>query len=228
MQAILPPEGFTTLSLLSQVGVILFMFGVGLDLDTSHLRRRAATAVAVSHVSIAAPFLLGVSAALACYPRYAPPGVPFAAFAFFMGIALSLTAFPVLARILEERHLTDTPLGATVLACAAVDDLTAWTLLAMVVTLVTSGGVGATVGGIPVAAAFLATGFWIVRPLARWADTVALTPVTALAPAVILLLAAASTAEAIGIHALFGAFVAGLVMPRDPALRRGCAIACTR
>lgn len=223
MGALFPAASFTTLYLLSQVGVILFMFGVGLDVDTRELRRRASTAVAVSHFSIAVPFLLGTAAALTLYPRYAPAGVPFVAFALFMGIALSITAFPVLARILEERRLTDTPLGATALACAAVDDLTAWTLLALVVTLVTSGGVGATLAVMATAlAAFLAAAFGVVRPvLAHLADRYGVTATTALTPAVIVLLAGALATEAIGIHALFGAFVAGLIMPRDPVLRRG-------
>ena len=139
-----PTSSLDTLRLLSQVGVILFMFSVGLDVDVAHLRQRAPTAIAVSHFSIVVPFLLGVVAALALFPHYAPAGVPFHSFALFMGIALSITAFPVLARVIEERGLTRTPLGTTALACAAVDDVTAWVLLAMVVTLVTAGGVGGT------------------------------------------------------------------------------------
>ena len=141
---VFPELSLDVLRLLSQVGVILFMFSVGLDVDVTHLRQRAPTAIAVSHFSIVVPFLLGVGAALVLFPHYAPAGVPFHSFALFMGIALSITAFPVLARVIEERGLTRTPLGSTALACAAVDDVTAWVLLAMVVTLVTAGGIGGT------------------------------------------------------------------------------------
>ena len=100
-----PESSLDILRLLSQVGVILFMFSVGLDVDVAHLRQRAPTAIAVSHFSIVVPFLLGVVAALALFPHYAPAGVPFHSFALFMGIALSITAFPVLARVIEERGL---------------------------------------------------------------------------------------------------------------------------
>src|SRR5262245_59234858 len=141
-----PPASLDVLRLLSQIGVILFMFAVGLDLDVHHLRQRAPVAVAVSHFSIVVPFLLGVIASLALYRSYAPAAVPFHSFGLSIGIALSITAFPVLARVLEERQMTRTPLGSTAIACAAVDDVTAWSLLAVVVTLVTAGGVGATLG----------------------------------------------------------------------------------
>ena len=128
-----PDASMPILQLLSQIGVLLFMFVVGLQLEPSHLRGRAQTAIAVSHFSIVIPFVLGVMLSLALYSRYAPPAVPFYAFALFCGVAMSITAFPVLARILEERRLTHTPLGATAITCAAVDDVTAWSILAFVV-----------------------------------------------------------------------------------------------
>ncbi len=167
-----PQDSLGVLRLMSQVGVILFMFTVGLDLDPSHLRQRAPTAIAVSHFSIVTPFLLGVLSALVLFPGYAPASIPFHAFALFMGIALSITAFPVLARVLEERGLTGTPLGSTAIACAAVDDVTAWTLLAMVVTLVTAGGIGVgLIVMLAVLAVFIAVMAWGVRPVvARFFD----------------------------------------------------------
>ena len=133
-----PAESLGTLQLLSQLGVILFMFIVGLDFSWHHVRHRARTAVVVSNVSIVVPFALGALAALAMYRDHAPAGIPFQAFALFMGIAMAITAFPVLARILGERNMTDTPLGAMALTCAAVGDVTAWTLLAFVVAVVTA------------------------------------------------------------------------------------------
>src|SRR5687767_8997691 len=130
-----PPESLGFLGALSQVGLLLFMFLVGLELDPRLLRERGRTAVAASNASVAAPLLLGVLLAVFLYPRLADPKVPFAAFALFMGAAMSVTAFPVLARILDERGLTRTRLGVVSLASAAVGDATAWCLLAGVVLL---------------------------------------------------------------------------------------------
>lgn len=218
-----PTASLDILRLLSQVGVILFMFTVGLDVDAAHLRQRAPTAIAVSHFSIVVPFLLGVAAALGLYASYAPNDVPFYSFALFMGIALSITAFPVLARVIEERGLTRTPLGTTALACAAVDDVTAWALLAAVVTLVTAGGLGWPLAFMAAAlATFLVVMIRLVRP---WLDRVfrdvqppLSRPRTAQVLAV--LLASALVTELIGIHALFGAFLAGAIMPANHEFRQ--------
>ena len=218
-----PASSLDILRLLSQLGVILFMFTVGLDVDVAHLRQRAPTAIAVSHFSIVVPFLLGVGAALALFPHYAPAGVPFISFALFMGIALSITAFPVLARVIEERGLTKTPLGTTALACAAVDDVTAWVLLAMVVTLVTAGGVGGTLALMVCALAlFMAGMVWAVRPWLERLFERAPGPLTRgrTTQVLVVLLTSALLTEVIGIHALFGAFVAGAMMPPSPELRQ--------
>lgn len=219
---VFPADSLNVLRLLSQLGVILFMFTVGLELDPGRLRHQAPTAVAVSHFSIVVPFALGVTTALLLFTRYAPHGVPFDAFALFMGIALSITAFPVLARILEERGMTRTSLGMTAIACAAVDDVTAWTLLALVVTWATAGGIGSSLLFMAGAVAiFVVAMVWVVRPLLRrWihvTDTGLTRPRTAIA--LMTLLAAALATELIGIHALFGAFAAGAVMPPSPELR---------
>ena len=218
-----PEASLDILKLLSQVGVILFMFGVGLQFDVAHLRQRAPTAIAVSHFSIVVPFVLGVAAALALYRHYAPPGVPFHSFALFMGIALSITAFPVLARVIEERGLSRTPLGTTALACAAVDDVTAWSLLAVVVTLVSAGGIGGMLAFMVSALAiFMAVMVWLVRPwLGRLFDRVRGTLTRGLtAHVLVVLLGAALLTEVIGIHALFGAFLAGAIMPPGEELRQ--------
>jgi Kef-type K+ transport system membrane component KefB len=217
-----PPASLNVLRLLSQIGVILFMFTVGLELDPHHLKQRAPTAIAVSHFSIVVPFLLGVTLALPLYGGYAPQGIPFHAFGLFMGIALSITAFPVLARVIEERGLTKTPLGATAIACAAVDDVTAWSLLAVVVTLVTAGGIGAPLAIMMFALlTFIAAMLFFVRPtLARVLPTSGeglSRGLTALV--LVLLLGSALATELIGIHALFGAFLAGVVMPQASGLR---------
>jgi Kef-type K+ transport system membrane component KefB len=223
-QFVFPATSLGTLNLFSQVGVILFMFVAGLELDTSHLRSRAHTAVAVSHVSIVLPFLLGVSLALPMYSSFAPAGVPFHAFALFMGIAMSITAFPVLARILADQNLMTTPLGSTAMTCAAVDDVTAWTLLAMVVAIATQGaalGVLATVAVFAIV--FLLVMLYLVRPwLASLFDRPAGdTPLTRERVGLVLavVFGAALFTEALGVHALFGAFVAGVCMPPLPEVR---------
>jgi Kef-type K+ transport system membrane component KefB len=223
-QFLFPAASLGTLSLFSQVGVILFMFVAGLELDTSHLRHRAHTAVAVSHVSIVLPFLLGACLALSMYSSYAPAGVPFHAFALFMGIAMSITAFPVLARILTDRNLMATPLGSTAITCAAVDDVTAWTLLAMVVAITTQGaalGVLATITGWAIA--FVLVMRYLVRPwlTALFDRPVGTSPVTRERVALVLavVFGAALFTEALGVHALFGAFVAGVCMPAVPDVR---------
>jgi Kef-type K+ transport system membrane component KefB len=219
-----PDASLPTLHLLSQIGVLLFMFAVGLELDPAHLRGRAQAAVAVSHFSIVIPFVLGVALSLALYTRYAPAGVPFYAFALFCGIAMSITAFPVLARILEDHRLTHTPLGATAITCAAVDDVTAWSILAVVVAITTAGGALQTLSAIVVLSGlFVAAMIFVVRPalprvlqLARMGDTLTKSRI---AVVLVVLLAAALATELIGIHALFGAFVAGAIMPLGGTLR---------
>lgn len=218
------PSSMSTLQLLSQVGVLLFMFVVGLELQPSHLRGKAHAAVAVSHFSIILPFLLGVSLSLALHTEYAPPGVPFHSFALFLGIAMSITAFPVLARILEERRLTHTPLGATAITCAAVDDVTAWSILAFVVAITTAAGAIQTLLAIVVLSAlFVLLMIKVVRPGLRAVldpdrNSESLTKGQTAAILGLLLLSALAT-EIIGIHALFGAFLAGAIMPGGTAFR---------
>ncbi len=140
MLFLFPPASLTTLSLLSQIGVVLFMFVVGMELDVQHVREKASTAIMVSHASIVVPFLMGAGLALLLYPTLAPPETSFAAFALFMGIAMSITAFPVLARILEDRGLSRSRLGSIALACAAIDDVSAWCALALVIAIAKSTG----------------------------------------------------------------------------------------
>ncbi|NUO83684.1 cation:proton antiporter, partial [candidate division KSB1 bacterium] len=141
MEAFLFPEAsMGALKLLSQIGVILFMFVVGFELNLQDLRQKAHAAVLVSHVSIVVPFFLGGAFALFTYRFLAEANVSFTAFALFIGIAMSVTALPVLARIIEERGLSKSYLGSTAIACAAVDDVTAWCLLAVVVAIAKVSG----------------------------------------------------------------------------------------
>jgi Kef-type K+ transport system membrane component KefB len=220
---LLPPSISPHLNLLAQIGVILFMFLVGLDLDTRHLSQGTHSTIAISHASIVTPFLLGSGLALWLYPRLSSSDVPFTAFALFIGVAMSITAFPVLARILTDRGIHKTPLGTIALTCAAVDDVTAWCLLAFLVGIVQSRLEGAAH---TVLLTFAYIGFVIVlvRPLlGRLVKKVEqegrLTQSVSAGLFVALLLSALAT-ELIGIHALFGAFLLGAVIPSESRLAR--------
>lgn len=231
MYLLIPPKSAdpnghvpAALKAVSQLGVILYMFMVGLELNPGHVGKHAGTAVAVSHASIVAPFVLGSTLALGLYPVYSHSGVPFTSFALFMGVAMAITAFPVLARILTDRGMDKTPLGALALSCAAADDVTAWCLLAFVVGVTRSqvDGAFAVVGG---ALAFVAFMFLVARPLLARA-TRALDagdgplPQAAVSSTFAAILICALTTEAIGIHALFGAFILGAILPHDGRLSR--------
>jgi len=213
-----------TLRLFSQIGVCLFMFVVGMELDLGHIRQNAHTAVVVSQASIIFPYFLGVLTAVWLYPSYAGSGATFVAFALFMGIALSITAFPVLARILEERGMTKSFLGITAIACAAVNDATAWTILAFVVAIARAGSLVSTAVCLGLLALFVAVMVWVVRPrLVYWLGIHRMNngePSPVALPVVLIFMTASALAtEAMGIHALFGAFLAGVVMPRQKGFR---------
>jgi Kef-type K+ transport system membrane component KefB len=225
---LLPAEVVPFLSALAQLGVTLYMFLVGLELNAAELKGRGPAVVAISHASILAPFLLGAALALLLYTPYAPAGVPFTSFALFVGAALAVTAFPVLARILADRGLTHTPLGVVALSCAAADDVTAWCLLALVVG-VAQAQVGSALVVSGLALAYIALLFGLVRPLAaRLVAKLEGKPirpghVAALLAAVLL---SALATEAIGVHAVFGAFLLGAVIPADSKLAHTCRRQC--
>ncbi len=216
MSFIFPVASLETLRLLSQIGVVLFMFIVGMELDVRHLREKGSAAVMISHASIIVPFLLGAALSLFLYKDLATPGTSFNAFALFIGVAMSITAFPVLARILEDRGMSQSYLGAIAITCAAVDDVTAWCILALVIALVKTTGIGISVITIVLTLIFAGAMFFLVRPqLVR----VIKEPDSQLhrrrlIPLILaFVMACALLTETIGIHALFGAFVAGVVMP---------------
>lgn len=212
---LLPPEVAPYLGVLAQVGVILFMFLVGLELDTSLLRDKPHAAVAISHASILAPFLLGATMALWLYPRLSHSGVPFDLFALFSGVALSITAFPVLARILVDCGMQRTRLGVLALSCAAVDDVTAWCLLAIIASMAGARGHGALFT-IALSLVYVLIMFAVVRPLLlRYTARLEQRELRQgdVARIFVLLLLSALATEAIGIHAIFGAFCLGALVP---------------
>lgn len=212
------------LNFLSQLGLILFMFIIGLELDIHLLRRKAHTAVVVSHASIIIPFTMGVSLAYFLYVRFAPEHISFLAFGLFMGIAMSITAFPVLARILHERGLTKTALGSLAITCAAADDVTAWCILAAVIAIVQAGSFVSAVFTVVLSIVYVITMLKLVRPWleqreTQYASTESLNRTFAVISFVVLFLSALTT-EVIGIHALFGAFLAGASMPAHAGFRK--------
>ncbi|MFL5339918.1 MAG: cation:proton antiporter [Gemmataceae bacterium] len=221
MAWLLPPGVAPFLGVIAQIGVILYMFLVGLELNLDRLRARAAQTVAVAHAGISLPFVLGAGLALPLFRPLAPPGVPFTSFALFLGVSLSVTAFPVLARVLSDRGLTKTDLGVMALGCAAVGDVTAWCLLALVVG-VAQAQPGNAVLVTALSAGFVALMFLVVRPVAvrvasRYRDAL---PPELLAGILVSVLLSALATEAIGIHAVFGAFLLGAVIPHDSAIAR--------
>jgi Kef-type K+ transport system membrane component KefB len=180
--------------------------------------------VLVSQVSILFPYLLGVVISLFIFSTLAGPNTSFPAFALFIGISMSITAFPVLARIIEERGLTKTPLGSTALVCAATDDVTAWSILALVVAIAKAKSVASAAFNIGLVALFVFIMlFWIKPRLPRWIGRAARdggTPGKGVIASVLLFLfASALVTDVMGIHALFGSFLAGVVMPPRGELR---------
>jgi Kef-type K+ transport system membrane component KefB len=220
---LLPPEVAPYLGVIAQVGVILFMFLVGLALDTRLLRRHSSATVAISHASIVVPFVCGSLLALWLYPELSSRDVHFTGFALFMGVSLSVTAFPVLARILSDTGLARTRLGTLALACAAVDDATAWCLLAFVVSIVRAEGTS-SFATLLFTLLYVAAMLLVVRPvvgrLVRRQELVGKLDRAATTLAFLGLLASALVTESIGIHALFGAFLLGAIVPHDSLLAR--------
>jgi len=215
--AVLPASIVPNLNVLAQVGVVLFLMLAGLEINTALLRGRGKVALLVSHVSIAFPSMLGVGVAVFAYTEFAPEGIGFLAFALFFGVSLSITALPVLVRILQDIGMFGSKVGVLALTCALVDDVTAWTLLAIVVALVTASSLGGVAVTIGLTAVFVALLFFVVKPLlARMVTRFTVPTLNRIAPLMIVatLLAAAAT-EWIGVHAMFGAFLFGVIIPRD-------------
>jgi Kef-type K+ transport system membrane component KefB len=214
------PSAVTALTVIGQLGLSVFMFTIGWDLDVARVRQHVRTAGTISITSVLLPFTLGLALAAALYPEYrgaAGARVDFWLFAAFIGVSLSITAFPVLAAILAESGMADTRLGALVLSAAAVDDVLGWTALAVVLAALTSGGVwDYTRVGLETAL-FGVTMLWVIGPCIRRflrGDALQSGPATGLPIILAGVMASAYVTQVIGIHAVFGAFLLGLVMPR--------------
>lgn len=221
--SLFPTASLGNLQFLSQIGLILFMFVVGMELDLKVLKNKAHEAVVISHASIVIPFALGMGLAYFIYQSFAPKGVEFISFALFLGIAMSITAFPVLARIVQERGLHKTRLGTVVITCAAADDITAWCLLAMVIAIVKAGSFLSALYIIALAAIYVLVMIKVVRPFLIRIGNLRQTKESLSKPIVaiffLVLIISSFATEVIGIHALFGAFMAGAIMPENIKFR---------
>ena len=220
---LLPPTVAPFLGVISEVGIILYMFLVGLELDPSLLRNRGNATAAVGLASIVTPFLCGLALALYLYPLASTRDVPFIVFALFLGVSMSVTAFPVLARILTDRKMHKSRMGVIALACAAVNDVTAWCMLAFVVSVVQARAAGAVITfGLTVG--YIALVALVVRPamvkLSRLYGIKGRLTQGVMAIVFVALLLSSLATHAIGIHAVFGAFALGAVIPHDSGLAR--------
>ena len=223
-QALFPPESLTNLELLSQVGLVLFMFVIGMELDFSVLKNKINETLVISHAGILVPFFLGIVASYWIYEEYAAAQTAFLPFALFIGISMSITAFPVLARIIQERNMTKTSLGTLAIASAANDDVTAWCLLAVVIAIAKAGTFASALYAIGLTALYIIIMFMVVRPfLKKVGEVYANQDVinkTFVALILLILIISSTLTEIIGIHALFGAFMAGVVMPPSIGFRK--------
>ncbi|MBD2328524.1 cation:proton antiporter [Alkalinema sp. FACHB-956] len=219
-----PPESIATLGVLSQIGLIFFMFLIGLELDPKYLKGGVDLAILISHVSILVPFSLGILLSLLLFPLVSNAGVSFTAFALFLGAAMSITAFPVLARIITENNLQNSRIGSLALTCAAVDDVTAWCLLLVAIAVTRTNSMVGAIPNILEAGLYIGLMIWVGRPLLRqfavfYRRTGKLTQ-SMLAVIYICVVISALITETIGIHLIFGAFLLGAVMPKHEGLVR--------
>ncbi|MBG1268763.1 cation:proton antiporter [Nostoc sp. WHI] len=223
-----PPETFPFLNVLSQVGLIFFMFLIGLELNPKYLSGQLEVAVLTSHVSILVPFSLGTLLAVILYPLVSNASVSFTAFALFLGAAMSITAFPVLARIITENNLQGTRLGTLALTCAAVDDVTAWCLLAVAIAVARTGdfagAIPTIIASIVYIALMLTAGRWFLKRLTSHYLRAGRLSQLLLAGIYMGVVASALITELIGIHLIFGAFLLGAAMPKNEDLVRELAV----
>ena len=216
-----PSDILPAFGIAANLGLILYMFMVGLEVDAEQLKGRVSQAAAISNTSVALPMMLGIAVALPIYGLVGPDK-EFLAFALFMGVAMSITAFPVLARILVERRMLKRPVGALTLACAAIDDVTAWFLIALATAVATAGGASDVLKTIALAVAFTLFMVLLIRPLlgrvSTAYDEAGRVPGGWIVAIFAGILLSAWATEEIGIAVIFGAFIMGMIMPRNAGL----------
>ena len=216
---IFPIDSLNNLYFLSQIGLILFMFIVGMELDTGVIKNKTNVAMIISIGSVFFAFVIGVLSSFYLYPEFKSQNSSFFSFAVFMGIAMSITAFPVLARIMQEKQLTKTYLGAIAITIAAVDDVIGWCLLAAIIAIIKAGNIIGAFSTIGLTSVYVIIMLFVIKPILKRAGIIYVSKEnlnkTIIALVFLFLLFSAYITEAIGIHALFGAFIAGVVMPKN-------------
>lgn len=223
-QFLFPASSLGYLQILSQIGLILFMFVVGMELDINILRKKLDSAFVISYSGIIFPYFLGVSLSFFLFETFAPAHTTFMAFALFIGIALSITAFPVLARIIHERGLSKTNVGRMAITCAATDDVSAWIILAIIIAIIQAGTIFHAILIVALVALYISTMLFVVQPLFKRIGNIYFTAEnisrTVIAVVMLHLFFSAFVAEMLGIHTLFGAFIAGIVIPSNQKFKR--------
>jgi len=223
-QFLFPPESLTNLELISQMGLVLFMFVIGMELDFSVLKNKINETLVISHAGILVPFFLGILSSYWIYEEYASGQTHFLPFALFIGISMSITAFPVLARIIQERDMAKSQVGILSIASAANDDVTAWCLLAVVIAIAKAGTFASAIYTIILTVVYIVVMFVVVRPFLKrlgeeYANQEVINKNFVGFILLVLVISAVST-EILGIHALFGAFMAGVIMPPNIGFRK--------
>ncbi|KAF7308876.1 Na-H-Exchanger domain-containing protein [Mycena kentingensis (nom. inval.)] len=238
-QRIFPTESLPYLSLVANIGLVLFLFLVGLEIDAAVIKRNARMSASVALFGMVVPFGLGAALARPLYDKFVDPSVKFTHFMLFTGVAYSITAFPVLCRILTELKLLDTTVGIVVLSAGVGNDIIGWTLLALSVALVNAGSgltalwillicVGWTLFLLfPVKIALL----WLARKTGSIENGPTMQVKTRshlsmclcysrffMTVTILLVFGSAFFTDIIGVHAIFGAFIMGIVVPREGGL----------
>lgn len=216
--ALFPADGLGAFKLISQLGVLVFMFAAGAEFELSRLRGQRRLAVVVGHAGIALPFLFGLLLAWPLFARHAPAGTDFIAFALFLGVALSVTAFPVLLRIIDERGYRGRPVAVLAIACAVISDASAWAILGAVVAWTQSQGPTQLLVNLGLMGLLVAVLLGWLRPRLTCVDVGESSP-GAIVGLILMALVCALATELIGLHLLFGAFLAGLAVSGSPVLR---------
>ncbi|MDH6305238.1 Kef-type K+ transport system membrane component KefB [Parabacteroides sp. PH5-13] len=219
-----PIESLANINILSQFGLILFMFSIGMELDITEVRKKLKETILISHTSTIVPFFFGMLTAYFIYNKYAENTTPFISFALFIGIAMSITAFPVLARIIQEKGLTKTHLGTITVASAANGDITAWCLLAVVVAIAQAGTMLSAFYNILFSGVYILLMFFVIRPFLRMVGHIyhnkEVIDKGLVALMFLILILSSYLTEILGLHSLFGAFIAGVVMPSNLKFRK--------
>lgn len=218
------PGSLIPLNIISEIGLVLFMFIIGMELDLSIIRKKASETLVISHASIIVPFFLGVVLAYFVFPEFGAAHTTFLPFALFVGISVSITAFPVLARIIQERNLGKTPMGMLAIASAANNDITAWCMLAAIIAIAKAGSVASAGFTLLFAVAYVLFMFLAVKPFMKKIGDIynsqEVVNKTLVAFIFLVLILSSYITEILGVHALFGAFVAGVIMPDNISFRR--------